>query len=420
MNKKKYTKPVIYKNGNDWFVYFEYFNEATGKYQPFKKREGLNRIKNLQEKESEFKALRKAREEWLKSGWNPITNSFNSDKEPDESTNIDLLRAMTLNKALDYSLAQCSVSKATYRGYAGIIRFFQKAANELGIGNLPIQDIKRHYIRSVIRKIKADRKWSNKAYNKSLGYLSAVFTPLVEAEIIEYNPASDIKRLPTVETVKYEPLTEDEKRKILQYLYFNHYRYLAYLMVIYHTGIRCKEVLLLKIKDVDLRSRTIKIIPDLDEENSKVKRIRYVPINDHLLPFFREMRLSELPSHYYVFGSPWNRTSGGNLETGKGSMNVNYLKPSPYKVKRDSVTRLWKKIVRDKLKINKYQYAMKHTGADDKILAGVTLDALKELYGHSSKLMTEKYARKVKEVYRKEITEKSPSFLPKRVNKTEI
>jgi len=46
-----------------------------------------------------------------------------------------------------------------------------------------------------------------------------------------------------------------------------------------------------------------------------------------------------------------------------------------------------------KLGIEKHQYALKHTGADDKILAGVPLEALRDLYGHSSKLMTEKYAR---------------------------
>lgn len=62
------------------------------------------------------------------------------------------------------------------------------------------------------------------------------------------------------------------------------------------------------------------------------------------------------------------------------------------------------------LGINKHLYALKHTGADDKILAGIELDALRELYGHTSKLMTERYARKVKDIYRAQIVQKSPSF----------
>jgi hypothetical protein len=42
---------------------------------------------------------------------------------------------------------------------------------------------------------------------------------------------------------------------------------------------------------------------------------------------------------------------------------------------------------------------MKHHGADKKILAGMNMDSLRELYGYSSKLKTEKYA-KIKEYIR--------------------
>jgi site-specific recombinase XerD len=43
-------------------------------------------------------------------------------------------------------------------------------------------------------------------------------------------------------------------------------------------------------------------------------------------------------------------------------------------------------------------------------LAGIDLDTLRELYGHTSKMMTMRYAKVVKEVYRKQILEKSPDF----------
>lgn len=55
-------------------------------------------------------------------------------------------------------------------------------------------------------------------------------------------------------------------------------------------------------------------------------------------------------------------------------------------------------------------YSEKHRGANKKILAGVDLDALKELYGHTSKLTTLTYTKIVKEVNRKQIIEKSPDF----------
>jgi hypothetical protein len=42
------------------------------------------------------------------------------------------------------------------------------------------------------------------------------------------------------------------------------------------------------------------------------------------------------------------------------------------------------------------------------------MDSLRELYGHSSKLMTEKYAKIIKEVYRKDIMDNSLIFNSKR------
>jgi hypothetical protein len=55
-------------------------------------------------------------------------------------------------------------------------------------------------------------------------------------------------------------------------------------------------------------------------------------------------------------------------------------------------------------------YSLKHKGADDKIKAGIPLDALRRLCGHGSKQMTEIYAAGIINEYNREIIEKSPQF----------
>ncbi len=60
--------------------------------------------------------------------------------------------------------------------------------------------------------------------------------------------------------------------------------------------------------------------------------------------------------------------------------------------------------------IPKHLYALKHTGATDKILAGIDLDSLQSLYGHSSKLMTMKYVNTIKQIHFDKINELSPDF----------
>ncbi len=53
---------------------------------------------------------------------------------------------------------------------------------------------------------------------------------------------------------------------------------------------------------------------------------------------------------------------------------------------------------------------MKHSGANAKILVGIDLDVFKRIIWAYIKLMIMRYAKVVKEVYRNEIIEKSPSF----------
>lgn len=84
--------------------------------------------------------------------------------------------------------------------------------------------------------------------------------------------------------------------------------------------------------------------------------------------------------------------------------------PGPRKLNRDCASKLWRKLIKDDLGINVNMYSMKHLGANKKILAGVELDALRELYWHTSKMMTLRYAKVVKEVNRKQILDKSPDF----------
>ena len=106
---------------------------------------------------------------------------------------------------------------------------------------------------------------------------------------------------------------------------------------------------------------------------------------------------------FYLFGSyDYNHKH-------RSAKGLDYV-PAPNTITRDTATKKWKKVIKDELGIDVNLYAMKHAGADAKILAGVGLESLQELYGHTSKVTTAIYAKKVKEVYRQEIIDKSPDF----------
>ena len=157
--------------------------------------------------------------------------------------------------------------------------------------------------------------------------------------------------MPVVETVKYETYTDDEKILVRDYLLKNHPAFFTYLMVTYHTGIRPKEVLALKIGDVDFKRKLILIKPDMQLENSKTKNIRIVPVNDHLAALLESHITGYNEKEMFLFGSPFEAGVGnrGRMNGCYGSARPDYFKPSFTQVKRDTATKLWKTIVKDKL-----------------------------------------------------------------------
>jgi integrase len=399
-------------------VQFKITNNLTGESKRLQFRGGINYFHDAKERTKAGLDLVVKCKKQLESGWNPWGLT---DEDPDSPE--DAMQNLTFVKALQFSLDKYKASKDTIKAYRTTVNYLTRAAQHLQLDKIKAVDCERKHIKLLLefcttkhRFKDAPAPWTNGNRNKNLGFLHALCESLIEWEILKYNPAHKIKPLPVAETEKFVPLTDKEKKDLYDFFIIHHYRFFTYLMVLYHTGIRPKEILALKIKDINLQKPEIKIVPDLAEENSKVKKIREIPICNELLPFLREMQLSSYPSEYYVFGSPkesgrGNRGGGSADGHLSGASQPEYFSPNPTRIKRDTATKLWKKIVWEKLGIEKYQYAMKRTGGDDKILAGMELDELQQLYGHGSKFMTMKYAKKVKDVYRKRIIEKSPGFL---------
>lgn len=384
MKKSIYSIPKLCKAKQGWYIHFRY----AGIQKRYKLK--LNYIADLSEREREFNMLRRALHQKLKNGWNPLI--------PDVEKEFETL---TFSEALDFALDKKKdiVNFKTLSGYRGSVKFYKEAVSQLDLEYLTIAETKRKHIRIIADKAKQIRQWSNKAYNKHLGHIKALLSELVQWDIIEVNPAHKIKSLPVSEGRANIPATPKQHKIIKDHLLQHHPNFHRFIAMIFHTGMRPKEILNVQLKMIDLEKQQI-ILPS---RITKTDTERIVPINRHLLDMLLDMNIEDYSMEYYLFGS-FRVPGKGNI--GKKEDFI----PGPTKIKRDTATKRWKKIVKNGLGINVNMYSNKHAGANAKILAGMDLDTLRELYGHTSKLMTLRYAKAVKEVYRKQIIELSPEF----------
>jgi integrase len=248
-----FTAPEIsIANAKDWFIYFRFTHE--GKDYLRKYREGINRIDDKGERMIKAEEIRQKYAEWLKTGWNPII---------DPEFKLRLIRpstvkqAMYLKEAIAFALSKKKLAKKSRLGYSSMLNFINAVAAKHGYDLLPIAEYDRGVCLSLIDECSKERSFSNHNYNKHVSVLRTVFSELLDYRILNVNPLLDYKDREVPESNLYQDYTEDEKQRIAKHLLNVHPQLFTVMSVIYHTGIRPKEVLALKVKDVDLEELII-------------------------------------------------------------------------------------------------------------------------------------------------------------------
>lgn len=368
--------PKLSKAKKGWYVYIN-FKEGQKRYSA-----GLNKIETLKKREIEFKALISYLKKKIASGWNPY-KTFEIQK-------------LSLVDAFKFSLEKMAdrLSPKTLTMYKGSIAVSLKYAKKMHFDKMYVSDIRRSHIRLLLEKMQKENKWSDKNRNKHLNHLKAVFSELLAWDIIEYNPAHNIKSLKTIASKANTPATSKENETIKKLLQSEHPYFFKFISSIFYTGIRPKELLLIRINMIDLENREITLPPEITKTNLE----RVVPINDFLLEDLKDIKM--YPKDFYLFGS--------YRENGRGNIGkyIDFI-PGPTPIKRDTATKRWKKLIKDGLGINVNMYSYKHKGADSLILAGADLDTVRSLLGHTSERTTKIYAKKITQVYKNEIIDKA-------------
>jgi integrase len=382
--KPKYTEPKLSKAEKGWFIHYRY----EGKQ--FRETMGLNKITDLKKRESEYNELAKVILADLKSGWNP-----NLVEEENYHYNYNVIEALELG--LEYK--KKTLSKSVYSEYAATIYRLKESIIFYKLNALKISELNRVQIKKVLNRTTDLHSLSPIGYNKCLIRFKAVLTPLVDEDILETNPVVGIKRKKIYKKEAHVPASFDDMVIIKKEILTTFPNFYNFVTTIFHTGIRPEELLKVKIFMIDLKKKEI----ELPEYITKNGKSRVVPVNDFLLRCFNSLDVSNSLKENYLFGTHTDKFSHHK------KLKEDYV-PATNKIRRREATELWRVIVKDKLNIDMNLYAIKKHGANEKILAGLSISALKELFGHSSEFTTATYITKLKEINRKEIIDKSPDF----------
>ena len=287
--KKKYSEPKIYDADGDlskrWYVYFSFRKTAdltlirfpNNMYAPqhLDKKERLQWLKTIQRNLSIL----------LKDGFNPYNPENNFEFDTERSLNH------SVKEAFEFALniKKSTLASTSYQGLEGRLLRFEKWLNENGFKNRLMTSVNKKVVTSYLNEILIATSAKNR--NNTRTDISSIFTVLADNEII---PDNFIHKIPILKSTpeKNKSFTSEEEAEIFKYLHENNKLLSLYVKFISFNFLRPVEVNRIKIGDIDLNDKILKI---KTKTGFKVKRIPQLLIDE--IP-----DLSIYKSDAYLFG----------------------------------------------------------------------------------------------------------------------
>lgn len=275
---------------------------------------------------------------------------------------------MSVTSFISYLELEKKYSLHTVQAYQkdiGDFMTFCKEEYDLG----SIDEIEYGIVRSWIVSL-VDQQISNRSVNRKVASLKAYYKFLLRIEKIEASPLSKHKALKTSKKIEV-PFSETEMETLLRAVPFDKdfegIRNKLIIEVLYATGMRRSELINLKLGDIDLQGKTIRVLGKRNKE-------RIIPLLSPTAELFRTYfavreELKEIKEYSYIF-----------------------LTKSGHKIYETLVYRIingyFSKV---SSKAKKSPHILRHTFATHLLNKGADLNAVKELLGHSSLASTQVY-----------------------------
>lgn len=260
----------------------------------------------------------------------------------------------------------------TVNSYLSDITIFKEYLSSLKINYLKVdKDIIREYL-----KVLGNSNYKSSSINRILSSLKNYYDYLEYKHLIEYNPLKDLnrpkkeKRLPNfINNNDYEEII----KKSLERTDFIGRRNTLLLELLYSSGIRISEAINIKIKDINISDKSIRIL-------GKGSKMRIVYFGEYAKEYLEEYLKVRNSSLEYLFLNKNN-----TILTRRGAEYIisNLVKTSLLK----------KKVT---------PHTFRHSYATEMLNNGADIRSVQELLGHSSLSTTGIYTHVTNEVVRRE------------------
>ncbi len=287
---------------------------------------------------------------------------------------------MTFKSFTDYLLIEKNYSKHTVNAYKKDLETFSSFIND-EFDSDSIDTVNYSQIRSWIVNL-VESGITNRTINRKISSLNSYYKFLLKIEKIKVNPLVKHKALKTAKKIQI-PFSETEINTVLDQLDFDTsfegVRNKLIIELFYSTGIRRIELVEIKLKDISVDNKTLKVLGKRNKE-------RIIPLLNSVLKTVNDYKQKRIELEII-------QDSDYLFLTKKG---VKVYETLVYRVINDYFSKASNKV-------KKSPHILRHTFATHLLNQGADLNAIKELLGHSSLAATQIYTHnsiaELKKVY---------------------
>lgn len=343
----------------DWSIWYYYYTDQGRKKKVIK---GMNHLKTWSERHKFTKELLDAEILKLSVPAEPVvtTKAFQPVKAFDSlesalTSMVNLKRKVSVPRHCNN--LQTMVKR--YCAVGGALGFKLKVHGTTRQMCLYIlENLEKELLRM---KEKNFKSFSDKSYNRYLKDMGTLFNDLIYWEYTDYNPFAKMKKRTVVKELK-RVATPSERQIIDRYIKQKDRCYWRFMHIFFHSGAREAELCRMKMTDVHLEERYF--IVEIRKGQSKRKEIKAM--------------LPEAYGHWAEIVK-----EGGEHPFGTD------FQPGSKPVLVDQVSKLWKRYVKDELKLGHIDfYSLKHLHTD-LIAEMANLDLAKTHDDHMQEKTTE-------------------------------
>lgn len=366
---------TLIHNCDGWYVeYYAVCDDVLKRQRIY-----LNRIRQKYARLTDFKHHAQAivceLNVKLAGGWTPFG----------ESTSVRLY--VPLTEAIDAYIDEKrqELRPDTLRSYSSIChtlqRWLESALPQCKCGHFNRLHAIRYLEDYAVKRDVNPRSWNNQ-----LKGCRALFSWLLQKCYIKENPFETIK--PKREPPKHRVLIPVDVRERIAAYYEQHNPYMLTVCELVFTSlIRPKEIGNIRIGDINLEERYIRISP----ENAKTHNERFCALSPQLIERLRPISEQQLPSSYYLFGEKYA--------------------PAKVKIAAARFRKDWDKM-RTALKLPQEMqlYSLRDTGINNMLKAGIDPLTVMQHADHHDLTMTTRYANHADPKLIDKISGEAPRF----------